>query len=163
MNWKFWQRKPAAAELAQEQPVISQPDPPQAAKKGRGPGRPFKPGQSGNPGGRPKGTSVTAVLRELLDQAGPDSVAAPLLELAQGGDIQAIKVLLDRTEGKVKEQLEHSGAVAIRVQYADDYAADTARCAEAGPAGKQTVQYGELRPALGEDRPGPDPGGPAGV
>ena len=31
-------------------------------KKGRGPGRPFQPGQSGNPGGRPK------VLKELKDR-----------------------------------------------------------------------------------------------
>ena len=29
----------------------------------------FKPGQSGNPNGRPKGRSITSILRELLDQA----------------------------------------------------------------------------------------------
>lgn len=37
---------------------------------GRGPGRPFHPGQSGNPGGRPKGTktySVRSLVADALD------------------------------------------------------------------------------------------------
>src|SRR4051812_38660421 len=51
-----------------------------------GPGRPprehmWKPGQSGNPGGRPKGQSVTALMRKLLGpRAQPEEAGAMLAE-----------------------------------------------------------------------------------
>jgi hypothetical protein len=45
------------------------------AERGRGPGRPFTPGTSGNPGGRPR------AVRELLEQARASVPAA--LELAE--------------------------------------------------------------------------------
>lgn len=113
----------------------------------------FKPGHSGNPGGRPKGTSITAALRELIDEAGPDSVAGPLLEAAQAGDIKAIKVVLERTEGRVTEQLEHAGQITVRVEYADDLdpAAPAASGPADGPPGVGQVQCAGDGPALGQD------------
>jgi hypothetical protein len=47
-------------------------------------GRPFKPGQSGNPGGRPKG--VASTVREVCG-GDPSHLAALLLEIARGGSV----------------------------------------------------------------------------
>ena len=72
---------------------------------------PFQPGQSGNPGGRPKGESFQAVLRELLDREhrrAPTwraAVAAKAVELAAKGDLDAIRWIADRTDGRVREEL----------------------------------------------------------
>ncbi len=85
----------------------------------------FQPGQSGNPGGRPKGESFAAVLRDLLEREhkrAPDwrsAVAAKAIQMAAGGDLDAIKWIADRTDGKVREslQLEQSGRIDIEVTY----------------------------------------------
>jgi hypothetical protein len=69
----------------------------------------FKPGQSGNPGGRPKTKPITEALRELLASVGPvlgektnaQSLADRLLVMALNGDLSAIRELADRVEGKV--------------------------------------------------------------
>lgn len=79
----------------------------------------FKPGEAwtGNPGGRPKGESFTAVLRELLDQEHPRApnwrmaAAARILQLAADGNLDALKWIAEKTEGKVKEIVEQSGEV----------------------------------------------------
>src|SRR5919109_631123 len=42
-----------------------------SGKRGRGPGRPFKPGQSGNPGGRPRALTE---LKERIQLRGADLV-----------------------------------------------------------------------------------------
>lgn len=75
--------------------------------------KPFQPGQSGNPGGRPKGDSVTAWLRKKLQddsekkpgKTRAESVAMAILDAAEDGDFKLIKELLDRTEGKVAESV----------------------------------------------------------
>lgn len=64
----------------------------------------FKPGQSGNPAGRPKSAvSVTAqikrILREEPDEAA--SLARALLSLAKEGNAAAIKEVMSRTDGPV--------------------------------------------------------------
>jgi hypothetical protein len=68
----------------------------------------FQPGQSGNPGGRPKARSITTVLRERLDEAiaGDKDVRAAVerlveavLKQAIAGDLKALALLLERTEG----------------------------------------------------------------
>lgn len=88
----------------------------------------FKPGVSGNPGGRPTGSaSIVAALRRLVDEkagASPrrspedpkrkaDVIAERLLELAtteNGKDpIAAIKVILDRIDGPVKTEITGAG------------------------------------------------------
>ncbi len=90
-----------------------------------GPGKPprehqFKKGRSGNPGGRPKGTSVTAELRRLLDEAHNGKAIATLLAErmvrdALAGKAGAAKELLDRAEGKVTERVEVQGGGAYVV------------------------------------------------
>lgn len=54
----------------------------------------FKPGQSGNPSGRPKDTH-TAALRALLRPHAEDMVAKAV-ELAKGGDTTALRLCLER-------------------------------------------------------------------
>lgn len=80
--------------------------------------RPFKPGQSGNPNGRPKSTTVSDALRQALK--GVDSrdgrtlaqvVAEELIALATKGrgghiKIRAIQEIVDRVEGKPRQSVE---------------------------------------------------------
>jgi hypothetical protein len=55
----------------------------------------WKPGQSGNPKGRPPGTGEVGKLRAAIGQAVPGILAA-LIERAQAGDVQAARLLLER-------------------------------------------------------------------
>jgi Family of unknown function (DUF5681) len=61
------------------------------------PGRPFKPGQSGNPAGRPKGTrnAVTRAVEVLLDGEA-EELTRKAIELAKNGDMAAVRLCLDR-------------------------------------------------------------------
>jgi hypothetical protein len=54
----------------------------------------FKPGQSGNPAGRPKDKTPSTMLRKAIAEDMPD-VVKKLIELAKEGDVQAAKVLMD--------------------------------------------------------------------
>lgn len=71
----------------------------------------FKPGQSGNPGGRPK---VVAEIRELAQLEGPASIAA-LVRLRDGAKTPpavkavAAQAILDRGYGKPTQPLENAG------------------------------------------------------
>lgn len=57
----------------------------------------FKKGQSGNPNGRPKGAKNKAtVLNEILSDKDKDAIIAKVVERAKEGDIQAIKIVMDR-------------------------------------------------------------------
>lgn len=64
---------------------------------------PFKPGQSGNPGGRVKDRFVTAALMAQLKEARGSKLFAicrSLIAKAEEGDVQAIREIFDRVEGK---------------------------------------------------------------
>ena len=70
-------------------------------------------GQVLNPGGRPKGKSLTAVLRELLNQIPQgdnkelkEAVVKALIKKALTGDTKALDIIFDRTDGKVSLPLE---------------------------------------------------------
>lgn len=77
---------------------------------------PFAPGQSGNPGGRPKTKPFhEALLMEALSaekgepcQALPGSLRWNARQLLDKGDVQTIKELADRFDGKVPQQLQHA-------------------------------------------------------
>jgi len=57
----------------------------------------WKPGQSGNPDGRPRGSRNAAVAAlEAIGQANAEAVVRKLVETALGGDVQALKALADR-------------------------------------------------------------------
>ena len=67
--------------------------------------KPFKPGQSGNPGGRPKGIVQRAVRKQLLAEIASgvknvDAVAAAQVEKAIAGDTAAFVAIRDTCDGK---------------------------------------------------------------
>jgi uncharacterized protein DUF5681 len=75
----------------------------------------FQPGQSGNPGGRPKTAPLSQACREILAQPVPDdakgrtyaeAIAETLAKNALKGDIRAAQELADRSEGKPRQRLE---------------------------------------------------------
>ena len=72
----------------------------------------FKPGQSGNPGGRPKTKLITQAYQELLMEIDPKTgktkatlIAEKTLKEALKGNLTAVKEATDRTEGKALQQL----------------------------------------------------------
>ena len=88
----------------------------------------FKPGQSGNPGGRPKkGFSIRENLRGMMSEeitipgkdGKPDTVmtkgaiiSAKLFQAAASGDLTAIKLCLDNIDGPPVQEVKHSGEIA---------------------------------------------------
>lgn len=71
----------------------------------------FKKGQSGNPGGRKKGSSVTAILNRKLDElddkgvSRAEKIAEVIVREAEGGDYRFVDMLLNRTEGKIPDKV----------------------------------------------------------
>ena len=71
----------------------------------------FKPGHSGNPGGRPKG-SITKIMREFMyeiDDTGFSRIqhlCFILWNAALKGDLQAIKLIMDRVDGTPRQTIE---------------------------------------------------------
>ena len=65
------------------------------AKKQRG--RPFKPGQSGNPAGKPKGArnATTMAAEALLDGEG-EALTRKAIKMAKAGDLSALRLCLER-------------------------------------------------------------------
>src|SRR6202011_1545790 len=94
---------PALEEAPGAAPVL-EPLAEQGAQKR---GRPFEPGQSGNPNGRPKGArnSVTRALEALIDGQG-EALGAKAVEKALDGDSPMLRALLaPRRERTVEFEL----------------------------------------------------------
>lgn len=78
---------------------------------------PFRPGQSGNPGGRPK---AEISLRDLAREHTQDAVATLVAIMKDNAAVSAARVsaaqaLLDRGYGKPKQEIEASGSISIAV------------------------------------------------
>lgn len=62
-------------------------------------GKPFQPGQSGNPSGRPKGSvSPTAALRRSLTRRDVEAIALTVIRKAKAGDQACLRILFDRLD-----------------------------------------------------------------
>lgn len=82
-------------------------------------------GKSGNPGGRKKGQpSFAEALRHALAERDPETkqtalsrVATAAVAKAMAGDLDAIKFVAERTDGKVPDQsdVRHSGNLSAAV------------------------------------------------
>lgn len=74
----------------------------------------YQPGQSGNPGGRPKRDKfitqqLIAALKEVDETTGGTKlrrIVNALLAKAAEGDVPAVREVLDRVEGKVPQAIE---------------------------------------------------------
>lgn len=86
----------------------------------------FKPGQSGNPGGRPKRKIISEALKDELadcvrrgDETGAMAIAKAMVEKACRGDVPAATFVRDTTEGKpvqaVRVEAEMDEATARRL------------------------------------------------
>jgi len=76
------------------------------------PGTPFKPGQSGNPKGRPKkGSAISDILNKIGDKQYSNNITyreqmlTMAYKLAIAGDAAARNFIADRTEGKAIERV----------------------------------------------------------
>lgn len=63
----------------------------------------FKPGESGNPNGRPKDKTPATKIRKSIADDLPEIITA-LIKQAKAGDVQAAKVLIDRVCPPLKPQ-----------------------------------------------------------
>jgi hypothetical protein len=72
----------------------------------------WKKGYCPNPDGRPKGKSITMVLREQLATTEGNiplmvALSKKLIEMALAGDFQAIKYIFDRIDGIPTQAIRH--------------------------------------------------------
>lgn len=105
-----------------------------AAKK---PPAAWKPGQSGNPKGRPPGTGEVAKLRAAIAASVP-AILQSLTDAAIAGDVQAAKVLLERVLPALKPAEQ---AQAVRIPEGS--------LTDKGRAVLDAVAAGELAPGQG--------------
>ena len=72
--------------------------------------KPWKPGQSGNPAGRPKRPSFESIVNRMLDEPGSDELtkredlARRFVDLVTEGDMREMRELLSRVWPEVKAQ-----------------------------------------------------------
>jgi len=84
-------------------------------------GKGFRPGRSGNPAGRPKGQSLTALLRAQLDKGNnAQALAKMIVDKALSGDYQFCKLILERMEGKVPDRVEDPEKARAQLIWAED-------------------------------------------
>lgn len=77
-------------------------------------GKPFQPGQSGNPQGRPRGAlnKTTLALRAIMAEQA-EAVIETLINQALAGDVAACRAILERLVPVCRESSVDAGAVAL--------------------------------------------------
>lgn len=97
----------------------------------------WKPGQSGNPTGRPKGSGPFAAVRESISEHMPEIIAT-LATQAKSGDVAAARLLMERIYPALKP-VEQTQPIAMP---------DTS-LTERGKAVLEAVAAGDLAPSQG--------------
>lgn len=97
----------------------------------------WKPGQSGNPKGKPKGSGEVQKLRDSIGLHVP-GIIKQLLTAAKGGDVQAARLLLERVLPPLKA-----------VEQASPLTLPDGSLTEQGRAVLAAVGAGELAPGQG--------------
>jgi hypothetical protein len=76
-------------------------------EKGNNHGNRFQKGVSGNPLGKTKSALLTdAVRSQLAENNDVEAIAKALIGKAKKGDLEAVKIIFDRLEGKPKQVIE---------------------------------------------------------
>ena len=104
----------------------------------------FKPGRSGNPSGRPKGSrhKTALAIEKLLDGEG-EEITRKAIEKAKEGDMTAIRICMDRLAPPRKDR--HIELSLPKMEKASDAANASAAIVEAASAGELTPsEAGEL-------------------
>lgn len=75
--------------------------------------KPFQPGQSGNPGGRPKRKLISDALKDMLekvlesgDHTQAEAIGVAMIAAAISGDVKAATFVRDTVEGKPLQKIE---------------------------------------------------------
>lgn len=97
----------------------------------------WKPGQTGNPKGRPPGVSAVTKMRESLSADVP-AILAGLVTSAKAGDVQAARLILERVLPPLKA-VEQTQAMSL----------PNGTLTEQGRAVLASVAAGELAPGQG--------------
>ena len=108
-----------------------------ATPKRKTPAHAWKPGQSGNPAGKPSGSGELQKLRAAIGEHVPE-IINQLVTAARGGDIQAARLILERVLPPVKA-----------IEQAQTINLPDGTLTEQGRAVLAAVAAGELAPGQG--------------
>ena len=75
----------------------------------------FVKGESGNPGGRPKGLSITALIDKAICENDWVRIIETLFSKANRGDLKAIEMLMDRRFGKPGQPITGEDGDKLRI------------------------------------------------
>jgi hypothetical protein len=102
----------------------------------------WKPGQSGNPKGKPKGTKNRATMLAIAAMEGDlDEIVRSVIDAAKKGDIVAARLIIDKLIPMSKDR-----PVSLKLPKA----LDAASCLQAQAAVVDAVSCGEILPGEGQ-------------
>ena len=109
--------------------------------KRKAPSKAWKPGQSGNPAGKPRGTrnKATEMVLQLME-GGAKEITMAVIEAARGGDLAAARLVIDRLAPPMRER-------PVSLELPDTATADGV--SKAQQAILQAVSGGDLTPGEG--------------
>ena len=112
-------------------------------------GKPFQPGRSGNPHGRPPGAlnRTTLTLRAIMAEQA-EAVVETLIAQGLAGDVQACRVIIERIVPVCREAPVDEGAVVLPELSAANLPAAVAAVVQAVASGSITPGQGEKLVAM---------------